>query len=297
MRPRLAITAAVVAVAAAVVVAPHARADVMGGSTPEFVTAAPPAMDDVRVDEKLGAQVPLDLRFRDHTGQLVTLGDLVRGDLPVILTFNYSSCPMLCSLQLNGFVSSLPAVDLTAGEQFRIVTVVLEPKEEPARAAETRTAYLDKLNELNRRLRGPAERGGWTFLVAESADEDAAIRRLADTVGFGYRYLPERAEWAHPATLVFLSPSGIVTRYVHGIEYDGGELFASIVRAGTAEPSASVGFVQRCFHWDPDRNSKAAAGASLMRYGAAMFAAFLIGALALVHLLRRERASSGVARS
>jgi protein SCO1/2 len=258
-----------------------------------FTTAAPPAVDAIDVEEKLGAKVPLDLRFRDHDGKEVALGDLVRGDLPVVLTFNYSSCPMLCSMQLDGVVDGLGAVDLGVGEQFRVITVVIEPKETPERANETREAYLDKLQTRNPVRRGPAQRGGWTFLVAARHDEDAAIRRLAESVGFAYRYVPERAEWAHPAVLVFLSPSGTVTRYVHGIQYDPKELFTSVVRAGTAEPSASVGFVQRCFHWDPTAGGNPAAGRALMKFGALAFAGLVIGALLVAHLVRRP----GVARS
>jgi len=266
----------------------HAVAD-----TGDFTTPAPPAVAAVDVEEKLGARVPLDLRFRDHDGQEVALGDLVRGDLPVILTFNYSSCPMLCSLQLDGVVDGLGAVDLGVGEQFRVITVVIEPKETPERAAETREAYLDKLQTRNLVRRGPAQRGGWTFLVAARDGDDAAIRRLAETVGFEYRYVPERAEWAHPAALVFLSPSGTVTRYIHGIQYDPKELFTSLVRAGTSEPSASIGFVQRCFHWDPDAGGNPAAGRALMKFGALAFAGLVLGALLVAHLLRRP----GVVRS
>jgi protein SCO1/2 len=259
----------------------------------DFTTAAPPEVAAVDVDEQLGAQVPLDLRFRDHDGREVTLGDLVRGDLPVILTFNYSSCPMLCSMQLNGLVDGLGAVDLGVGQQFRVVTVIIEPKEEPARAHDTREAYLDKLQTRNVNRRGPAQRGGWTFLVVATKGDDAAIRRLAETVGFRYRYVDETGEWAHPAVLVLLSPGGIVTRYVHGIEYDPKELFSSLVRAGTAEPSASVGFVQRCFHWDPDAGGNPAAGRALMKFGAFAFAGLVIGALLVAHLVRRP----GVTRS
>lgn len=258
---------------------------------PELVTEAPPALAAVDVEEHLGAHVPLDLAFRDQHGRDVTLGDYVRGDLPVILTFNYSSCPMLCSLQLDGFVDGLGKLSLAAGVQFRIVTIVIEPKEEPARAAQTRTAYLEKLETRRAGYRRHAEAGGWTFLVARDGS-DAAIRRLADTVGIGYRYVPERAEWAHPAALVFLSPSGIVTRYVHGIQYDHDDLLTSVMLAGTAEPAAAVGFVQRCFHWDPNAGGRSKSAFSLMKFGAVAFGAFVLGALILVHVLRR-----GVPRS
>jgi hypothetical protein len=44
----------------------------------------------VTVDEKLGAQVPLDAAFRTQDGKRVTLGEVLQGEVPTILTFNYS---------------------------------------------------------------------------------------------------------------------------------------------------------------------------------------------------------------
>ncbi|MCB9559299.1 MAG: SCO family protein [Kofleriaceae bacterium] len=255
----------------------------------DVVTPAPARVDAIRLDEKLGAQVPLDLRFRDQDGHDVTLRDLVRGDLPVLLTFNYSNCPMLCSLQLNALVSALPQLPLTPGQQFRMVTVIIEPKETPAGAAETRGHYLDKLGDHDAKLRATTAAGGWTFLVAATDGDQTAIRELADTVGFHFEYVPERAEWAHPAALIFLSPSGVVTRYLLGIDYPPGDVTTSLLRAGTAEPSASVGFLQRCFHYDPAKNSHARMGVRLMKYGAAVFVTLLLGVLTLAHYLRRRR--------
>lgn len=271
-----------------------ARAD-----TPALVADAPPEVAAIRVDEKLGGQVPLDLAFRDHEGNAVTLGDLVRGDLPVVLTFNYSSCPMLCSMQLNGFVDGLvalsqhePASDgpiqkkaLRAGDQFRIVTVILEPKEELARAVETRDAYLAKAGAA---VQPDGQPAGWTFLLAPEGDtKGAAIRALADAVGFRYEYQADRAEYAHPAALVYLSPTGLVTRYVHGITYTAEDLYDSTIRAGTASPAAAVGFLQRCFHYEP-KAGHARTGFTMMRVGAGAFAALVLGLLLFVHL-RKSR--------
>ncbi len=267
---------------------PVASATAGDGADP--TTPAPAALAAVRVDEHLGAQVPLGLRFRDQDGKSITLGDLVRGDLPVILTFNYSSCPMLCALQLNALVGALPDAKLAAGRQFRIVTIILEPTEELARAAETRTSYLDKLGASDTKLRAAAANGGWTFAIAETPGDDRAIRALASTVGVAYQYLPDKAEWAHPAVLTFLSPSGIITRYMHGITYSADELRLSVMRAGIAEPSASVGFLQRCYHWDPTANSKAKFGRQLMMVFAGVFAAVVFIALGLAHYLRRSGA-------
>jgi len=271
-----------------------ARAQTSGSdpARPDLVAEAPPEVTAVTIDEHLGAQVPLDLAFRDQDGRAVTLRDLVKGDLPVVLTFNYSSCPMLCSMQLTGLADALPGLaaiedpqagkqGLRAGDQFRIVTVILEPKEAPTRAAETRAHYLAKVGEVVRP-------GGWTFLVAATDGEDASIAALANSVGFRYHYETRRAEWAHPAALIYLSPTGTVTRYVHGVQYSPEDLYESTIRAGTASPSAALGFLQRCFHYEP-ATGHARAGFTIMRVGAGAFAALVLGIVLFAHLRRKAR--------
>ena len=81
-----------------------------GGDADDDVPAPPPTYkgNDVQVQEHLGNRVPLDAHFTTSDGKSVTLGEVLKGDIPTILTFNYSDCPMLCSLQLNGLSKVLP---------------------------------------------------------------------------------------------------------------------------------------------------------------------------------------------
>jgi protein SCO1/2 len=273
------------------------------GSDPGNDIAPPPPTyeaNDVKVDERLGARLPLDTVFRTQDGANVTLGQVMRGGLPAILTFNYSDCPMLCSVQLNGLTAALPKVgelgaspDPTAenaamfrvGAQFRIVTIDLEPSETLEKAQAMRRRYLERLPEDQRQ----AAAAGWTFLVAAIPGDGAAIRRVADAVGFRYTYIKDRAEWAHPAALILLSAAGVVTRYLYGIEFDPKIMRESIYKAGIAEPAAAVGFMIRCYHYDPGANSHARAGVTALRFGAAGFAILLFSALGVMHFVRRSK--------
>ena len=256
------------------------------GDDEQVLPAAPGYKgNDVKVDEKLGAKVPLDARFETSDGASVSLADMLRGELPVILTFNYSDCPMLCSLQLNGLTAALPRLaPWQVGKQFKIVTIDLEPNEPLAKLAKLKARYMERLGSSG-------DPGGWTFLHGD----EAAIRRVADAVGFHYTYIPERAEWAHPAALIFLATNGAVTRYVYGIEFAPEMMRESILKAGQAEPSTAVGFMNRCYHYDPDANSHARAGVLALRIGAAGFVVLLLSGLGVLHLVRRSR--PGVTRS
>lgn len=256
--------------------------------------------NDVKVDEKLGAKIPVDARFRDQDGKVVTLGELLApggisasgaSTMPTILTFNYSDCPMLCNLQLNGLTAVLPAIAekqdelrFRVGTQFRIITIDLEPNESLDKLQKMRARYIDRLPEAQRE----AARKGWTFLVAETPGDGAAIRRVAAAVGFSYTYVADRAEWAHPAALIFLSVKGTVTRYVYGIEFEPSVMRESIIKAGTSEPATAVGFMNRCYHFDPDANNHSRAGVMALRIGAAGFVVLLLSVFGVMHVIRKS---------
>lgn len=261
------------------------------------IAPAPPTYkaNDVTVHERLGAKLPLDARFRTADGALVSLGDVLAfagNTMPTIVTFNYSDCPMLCNLQLSGLQTALPAmaepvagVRFIPGRQFRIVTISLEPTEAPDRAAKMRDKYLARLPEAQR----ASARSGWTFLVAAAPGDGSQIRRVADAAGFSYTYVPERAEWAHPAALIFLSTTGAITRYVYGIEFSGEVMRESLLKAGLSEAATAVGFMNRCYHYDPDASSHARAGVLALRIGAAGFLVVLVSVFGLRHVLRKRR--------
>src|SRR5581483_9701498 len=68
--------------------------------------ALPRVLKDVAFDQKLDAQVPLDLTFRDEAGRDVRLGEYFDGK-PVILVLAYYRCPGLCNQVLNGLVRAM----------------------------------------------------------------------------------------------------------------------------------------------------------------------------------------------
>lgn len=273
MRPSIAIPLILVAAAGTVYAD---GADEVAATSPGFPG------DGVEIVEQLGATVPVDVPLRDYTGKDVTLGELLAGDIPTILTFNYSNCPNLCSYQLNGLVTALPKLRLKVGGQFRIVTIVLDPKEPLERTRETRDRYVSRLPK-------GSEATGWTFATTRTPGDSAPIQRIADAVGFHYKWIPETASWAHPAALIFVSSRGRVIRYVHGVDYAKDDLETSLAKAGTDEPTAAVGFIMRCLHWEGSASAGAKLAPALLRYAAAGFLVLFATAFGVWHLVRRHR--------
>lgn len=230
----------------------------------------------VDVVERLGAAAPLDLAFTDEAGHPTPLARPV--GRPILLTFNYSSCAMLCSLQLAGLALALK--ELPEGTApFDVVTVSLDPSEAPVRALRSKQTYARQAGAF------PAER--WRFLVGR----EAAIRAVADAVGFSYRYDAATREYRHKATVVVLTPDGRVSSYLHGVSYPPRALAAAVARAARGEVAATrdegvVGFLLDCFRYDP--TSRAPVAMFVMRMvGLAMFLG--LGGYIARHLWRENR--------
>lgn len=238
---------------------------------------APKRLKGVDVIEHLGERVPEGLAFKDQDGKAVTLGDYLHADVPVILTFNYSSCPMLCSLQLTGFVEGLKKLDFAAGKQFRIVTVLLDPKETGETARRFRARYLAQYNR-------PGSEGGWTFLTGSEAN----VQAIAKAVGFSYNYNEVRQEYIHPAALTLLSPDGKVARYLYGLQYPEKTLRLGLVEASEGRVGSSLDrLVLYCFHYDSAEGRYAPVAARIMQLGGAVSLVVLAGFLTI--LIRRDK--------
>src|ERR1700752_2257311 len=142
-------------------------------------TGLPPALQDVRIEQKLDQQLPLDLVFRDESGQEVKLGQYF-GNKPVVLSLVYYDCPMLCTQVLNGMVTSFRVLPFQIGNEFDVVTVSFDPRETNTLATAKKQVYMKYLPE---RMRAEAN-SGWHFLTGD----EASNKQITDAVGFRYHY-------------------------------------------------------------------------------------------------------------
>jgi protein SCO1 len=223
--------------------------------------ALPKELEGVGITQHLDAQIPLDLEFLDSGGKKVTLGQLIDGKLPTILTMNYSDCPMLCSLQLNGLIEAIKTMTWRLGEEYQIITVSIDPLEPPERAQLTKQKYMEMYGRSGRA-------SGWHFLTTRN---DERIKKLADCIGFGYKYVPESRQYVHPALLTICTPDGRVSRYMSGIKYNPRDLRLALFEAGEGKVGSAVDQVlMLCFHYDPASGTYSWAAMRLMRIGGAL---------------------------
>jgi len=229
----------------------------------------------------LGSEVPLDLQFRDETGKMVRLGDFF-GQKPVVLSLVYYECPMLCTLVLNGMLTSFKVLKFDVGKEFEVVTVSISPTETPELAAAKKKHYLERYNR-------PTGEKGWHFLTGT---EDQ-IARLAESVGFGFTYDPKTEQYAHASAIMVLTPKGQVARYYYGIEYPPRDLRLGLVEASANKIGSPVDqLLLYCFHYDPLTGKYGMIVRNVLRLLGAATVLLLGGFIAL--MLVRDRARKKV---
>jgi protein SCO1/2 len=247
------------------------------GVVDAFDTETPPIVRESGVDEQLGEAVPLDIALRDQQGRAIRFGDLLRDDRPIALVFAYHSCPMLCSLVLDGFAQALKETGLEPGRDFTPVTVSFDPRDTPDRSAEARDRYVRQAGRAGLEA-------SWPFLTGDP-DE---TRRLAEAVGFEYQRDARTGEYAHPAVMVFITPEGRVARYLYGASFDRRDFRFAVMEAGQGRVGSTLDrFVLSCYRYDPDHRSYTPAAVGALRVGGGIFLVCLVGLL--VPLWRRER--------
>ncbi len=236
----------------------------------EAASAAPlNVLRDVGIDQRLEAQVPLDLPFRDESGADIRLGDYFT-DRPVILVLAYYRCPMLCTQVLNGLVKTMRGMDFALGKQYRVLTVSFDPSEGPELAARKKSTYSESYARAG-------TRDGWHFLTGEQD----AIAKLTNAAGFRYVFDPTLNQFAHGSGIMVLTPGGRISHYFMGIDFSPRDVRLALVEASKGQiGSPADRLLLLCYHYDPLTGKYSAPAMMFVRFaavGTLFLVAFPIG--------------------
>jgi protein SCO1/2 len=198
----------------------------------------------VGVEQHPGQQLPLSTVFHDERGASVPLASFF-GTRPIVLTFVYYRCPNLCNLTLTNLLRSLERVDLTAGRDFDVVAVSIDPRETSQVAAAKRTTYVQQYERSKPGCDGCDE--GWHFLTSAAPQSEA----LARAAGIRYVYDAAQDQYAHPAVALVVTPTGRIARYFNGIEFPPPELRWALAEARAGRTAGLADrFWLLCYHYD-----------------------------------------------
>ena len=236
----------------------------------------PLALRNVDLEQKLGAQLPLDAGFRDETGRTVKLKDYF-GRRPVILAFVYYNCQDLCPLVLDGLVRSMRPLSFDIGDQFDVVTVSFDPRDTPALAAAKKSDYVKQYSR-------PGAGEGWHFLTGD----EKSIQRLTEAVGFRYNYERDQDRFGHATGIVLLTPGGKIARYFYGIEFSPRDLRLGLIEASSNKIASPIDqLLLFCYHYDPATGKYSLLITNLIRLGG-VATVIALGSFIVV-MLRRDR--------
>jgi protein SCO1/2 len=257
-----------------------ATVTLLGASAASAAEDLPRQARGVDIDDKRGERVDLDLAFTDQRGEVVHLRDYFDGKRAVLMTLNWYNCTTLCNTQLNQLLKTFGELEWTAGgDEFRVVTISIDPREDAELAAGKRKSYLEALG------RGPDV--DWSFLVGEPA----AIEAIADQLGFRYRYDEQLDQYVHTTVVYAMTPDGVISRHLFGITYDPRELRLAIVDASGGRVGTSFDkLLLSCFHYDASLGRYSASAIDAMRFFGFVIVFALFSVLMTWWLTDRTRA-------
>jgi protein SCO1/2 len=240
----------------------------LGASMPDFSGLA--------YEQKTGSQLPLQEMFRDEADRSAHLSDMFDGK-PLILVLGYFHCPNLCSVVRADLFDALHASGMTAGRDYSLVALSIDPSETTA------DAVAAKADDL-RRYPSPGAGENWHFLTGR-AD---AVQAVADAIGFHDRFDPEFKQFVHPVGIVFATPAGIVSSYLLGVGYRPGDVRLGVTRARLGSvAAAALPVLLLCYHFDPATGRYTLAILKLLRLAGIITALTVAGTLFLA--FRRDR--------
>ena len=236
--------------------------------------ARPQLTRGVTIEQKLNSPVPLDLLFRDESGQTVPLRTYF-GEKPVILSLVYFKCPSLCPMSLRETATSLHRVPLQSGLDYEVVVVSFDPNDTP-------TTALIKKAEYAKMYGRAGYNSSWHFLTGTQS----AIDKLTSAVGFGYRWDEGTQQYIHAGGIMVATPEGKMSRYFYGVDYAPADLRMALVEASQHKISSPVNYVLMfCFHYDATQGKYTLNILNLLKFAGCLT---VVGLAGLIYLLMRK---------
>lgn len=191
----------------------------------------------VGIDEKLGATLPLELKFTNSNGEVVQLKDII--NKPTLLALVYYECPGICSPMQNEIAWLVDKVQLNIGKDYQIISLSIDHHENAKVAEKWKRNYF---KSIKRKI----NENDWLFLTGDSL----SIQKLTKSVG--YYFEPYENQFTHAGTLISISPEGKVSRYLFGTQFNPFDVKMALIEAKAGKTSPTISKVlEYCFSYDP----------------------------------------------
>jgi protein SCO1/2 len=197
------------------------------------------ADDKAGIDERLGAKIPLDLKFVNSAGDSVILSKIINKS--TLLYFVYFDCAGICNPLQNAVAEAVGKMTLKAGEDYQIVTICFD---HTATIEDARKWKDNSIAVMNK----PIAPENWNVLTGDST----TIRKITDAVGFYFKS-DGQGDFIHAGSVFTISPDGMISRYLNFDKfYNPFDLKMALLDASQNVSNPTIKTVlQFCFSYDP----------------------------------------------
>lgn len=231
----------------------------------------PEAVKEIGIQENLGEYIPPDIALVNSSGDTVRMEELFEQGKPILLNPGYYECPQLCSLIRTGVFEAVRELNWNPGEDYTIVSFSFDSTETTRLADSVKKHYI-------KRFERKEAKDGWHFMTGSGEQ----VRRLTESVGFGFKYDDRNDQIAHQSAIIFASPEGKITRYLYGIQYKTLDVKNALYKAADGKIGNTVErIVLSCYQYNPDEESYVPMAFRIMKLGGIATAIILGGVLSI----------------
>ena len=233
----------------------------------------PHELEGIKIQEHIGQFVDLDLEFTNEKGESKSLKSYFKAQ-PVLMTVVYYNCPSLCNFHLNGVFTGLNTLKR---KDYQFVVVSMDSSESSDLAKEKKKNYLAEFSNLSSKQ--------VHFLTGSKQ----AVKKLTDSLGFVFRWDEETQQFAHSPVAYTLSPKGLISRYLYGVEFLPQTLKLAILEAGREKIGNMIDRILLfCYRFNPKENRYGLYALNLMKFGGILVILALISLLVPVWMKERK---------
>jgi len=197
----------------------------------------------VGIYEKLGEIAKVDTLLTDTLGNKKSIKEFMQNK-PTIISMNYYNCPGICSTQFAAVAGLIDLLDAKT-KDFQVLTISIEPSDTPKIALDKKETFYKSLI-----LKPKFPEDQWKFLVGDAK----SIKDFSNSIGYQYKKIVDKngvVDYIHPGSLIVLSPSGKITRYIYGIRYSPFDVKMALIEASEERVGGiRVQALKYCFAYD-----------------------------------------------
>lgn len=200
----------------------------------------PIQIENVELVPKVGNKLE-NIYFYDQTGEKLSFSEFAKDGIPILLIPVYYTCEVVCNNTLFYTIEQLKNLtDLKIGKDYKLIAFSFDYSNTISNAM-NKSEYCRVIGGNNKNCK---------FLVSDSIN----VEKFLNTIGFKIKRLKD-GEIVHPVSVIVLTPSGKISRYLNGLSFLGKDIRFALWEA-QLEKIESIEDIGKsailfCFHYDP----------------------------------------------